>query len=461
MSLWQLIGWSAPLLVLVLVLLMPWTVARAIFIPLGMPRAARWLASLAAGRWQRDGHGGGLIAAAWAVLHQEPPDPDAIARIERERDAQPMLLGSHVLATGLLAAARGDLDNARLLLESVTELGPRTTPRLVRSLAREWLVADAASRGKWAWAAHMTQGSRLRSRCLRLLDAASARLAGWADAPPVPWLWLMWLMAPRRRHTLALVRRAADMPIPAGGSTGDDAGAAPAPPRPAPGLPPEDAYQHALRVHVAALGSMAGPGNTAGATAEAAAIIIDDLARAWDLALDAPETRRVVLERAAVLGARNGEAALQAMEQTVTRDLATMIRAALLPLPMRAMTSRTMRATARLLRGELMSEIELAFDALQSRVLADRRLTPIDEWREWLALRALHQRAAAVGGIELRRMVFPHVHQVGCKYAVWLWNQRTQHLMANEMFRWLLGEATIVGDSEAMALQERNWEARF
>lgn len=456
---WQLIAWSVPLLVLVLVLLVPWTVARGIFIPLGMPRAARWLASLAAGRWEQDGHGGGLIAAAWAVLRQATPDPDAIVWIERARDAQPMLRASHVLATGLLAAARGDLDCARLLLDSVTGLGPRTTPRLVRALAREWLVADAARRGKWAWAAHMTRGPRLRSRTLRLLDAASARLAGWADAPPVPWLWLMWLMAPRRRHTLALVRRAA-APIPAPGSAGGSAsgGADDAPASARPALHP-DAYQHALRAHVAVLGNLTGAGRTA--DAEAAAHTIEDLARAWDQALDAPETRRMVMERAAALGVRNGEAALQALADAVTRDLATLIRAALLPLPPRAMTSRTMREAARLLREELISEIELAFDALQNRVLAERRLTPIDEWREWLALRALHQRAAAVGGIELRRMVFAHVHQVGCKYAVWLWNQRTQHLMANEMFRWLLGEAVIVGDSEAAELQRRNWEDRF
>lgn len=463
---WLLLLCVVVILVVLAALFMPWTVARSLLIPRGMPRAARWVASLSTRTWGNDTIGGGLVAAAWAVLRRQRHDPAApgqtsehaisatIAWIERERDGQPMLRASHVLATGLLAAARGDLESARLLLTSVTELAPNTTPRTVRALAREWLVADAAARGKWDLAALLAREPRAHSRTLRLLAAVSARLAGWDRASP-PWLlWLLWLHAPHRRHTLALVQRAVDTATAAataqaGADSATDA-AADASSSHAGAAPADvDAHQRALRAHVAVLG---------GDDHERA---IEDLAHAWDRALSAPETRRLVNERAAALGARGADAAWRALEDAVARDLADIVRQAGLPLGRCPTQSRVMAEAARLLRETLMNEVELAFDALLRRVTAERRLAAIDEWREWLSLRALHQRAVLVGGMDLRRMVFPHVHQIACKHAVWLWNQRGQHLLANAIFRWLLTEATTVGDSEAIELQQRNWDAEY
>jgi hypothetical protein len=79
----------------------------------------------------------------------------------------------------------------------------------------------------------------------------------------------------------------------------------------------------------------------------------------------------------------------------------------------------------------------------------------------WLPGRAVYPRAAGLGGIELRRLAFPHVHHTVCKLAVWLWNQREEHVMANAMFRWLLDEALSVGDAEAIELQSRNWDPKL
>lgn len=39
-----------------------------------------------------------------------------------------------------------------------------------------------------------------------------------------------------------------------------------------------------------------------------------------------------------------------------------------------------------------------------------------------------------------------------------MWNERKQYLLANSVFAWLLAEAVLVGDAEAIELQRRNWD---
>jgi hypothetical protein len=442
--------WSAPLLAAGMLLLMPWTVARRVLIPLGMSRSARFFSSLAGWTWSRDRRGGGLVAGAWAILHQKVPGREDMARLEAARDAAPVLSAAQVLATGLLAAARGDLESARALLGSVEELGARTAPTMVHALAREWLVADAAERGQWARVATLAGGDSgrapaARTRATRLLGAVAARFMGRDDAPGTAWLWLLWLLAPCRRHSFALVRRARMAPARKG-------------PTPAPvdhrletTLRP-DHYADALSAHVYAL---------ARDPSRLGADDLERLADAWDRALADPATRHMVMQRAAVLGARSGERVLHDLSETVARDIAGMARAAGVTLTEREFASPTLGQAQSWLHNELLGEIEIAFDALQIRVMDKRTLSSIDEWREWLSLRAVYARAAGLGGLELRRLAFPHVHHTVCKLAVWLWNQRDEHLMANAMFRWLLDEALAVGDAEAIELQSRNWDQKL
>lgn len=432
----------APLCVLILVVLMPWTVARRVCIPLGMSRAAGWLSALSGWTWCKDMSGGGLVAAAWAVCRQRMPDRDAVQRIEAARDRQPTLTAAQVLATGLLAAARADMPAARWLLESVDVLGPRSTPSMVHKLAREWLVADAVACGDWARAADLAPGQLPRSRMTRFLGAAAARIAGHANAPESALIWAHWLVAPMRRRTYDLARRAAAAPM---------SGAAGFVPRGLLGtsLPP-DRHADALSAHVAALQQ---PHCTAADIAR--------LAEAWDQALAAPETRAFIMQRASALGASAAtcvDRMLLRLGEEVAEDLAGMVRSARLALGDRAARSPILSAAQGRLHEELLGELELAFDALSARVERRHALSSVDEWREWLSLLALHRRAVAVGGLELGRLAFPHVHHIGCKLAVWLWNERREHLMANAMFRWLLDEAMAVGDAEAIELENRNWD---
>jgi hypothetical protein len=438
--------WCVPCFVVGLALLMPWATTRRVLIPLGLARPAYWLAGLAGWTWKHDRDGGSLVAGAWALLYQRAPNREVMDWLSRQRDRQPAFQASHALATGLMAAARGDLTGARALLESVEEIGPQRTPRIFHALAREWLVADAASRGQWARVVTLARGARAATPSVRLLGKIGGHLdASQPATTSALSLWWSWLVAPHRRHTLALVRRAARASVAATGP-----GAAPVHALTT-SLQP-DPHTDALTTHVAVLCGQVGPSH---------AVALRYLAHAWDRALTSPDTGRAILQRAAALGARNGARALAALTETVARDLADMARAYELPVAAWSRDSHSLREAERLLREQLIAEVELAFDALRDRVDQNRNLSAMDEWREWLSLRALHRRAASLGGFDLRRLVFPHVHNVACKMAVWLWNERREYFLANAMFHWLLQEAVAVGDAEAIELQRRNWDDSF
>ena len=113
-------------------------------------------------------------------------------------------------------------------------------------------------------------------------------------------------------------------------------------------------------------------------------------------------------------------------------------------------------AAARRLRAELLGEIELASSTLRRRCEDKRALPPLDEWREFVALRAAVDGAARLGGLELRRLAFPTLHPDACKLAVWLWNERKERAIAHEVFAWLLHQAQLSGDERAVELQAKN-----
>ncbi len=438
--------WCIPIAAALLALLMPWTIARRVLIPLGASRAARFMSELSGWAWGRDRHGGGLVAGAWALLRQKEPSSTAIVALEQSRGNAERLGATQVLATGLIAAARGDREAARQLIASVGEIGVKTSPKLAHKLAREWLVADAAESGSWERVADLAGKPGPRTRMTRLLGAVGSRLSQRQKAPGTPLLWLHWAVAPSRRNTLQLVRAAARV-APAGGSGKNQPRL-----RLDTSIRPEP-YADALDSHVAVLTKREHRGLVA--------VDLASLARVWDRALGAPGTRAMIMQRAAILGARSGERALSDLCQAVATDLADLARSAELAIAdwRPDKTCSTVLADAqRQLENELMASIELAFDVLFERTSAKRQLSSIDEWREWLSHRAMYQRAASLGGIEMRRLAFHHVHHTVCKLAVWLWNERKEHLMANAMFRWLLTEAMAVGDTEAIELQSRNWD---
>lgn len=432
-----------PALAAALAALSPWTIARRVFVPLGMWRAAYaagWLAKLS---W--DGHpGGDFVAGAWALARRDTIDPDAMAALEQRREASARLSGAHILGTALLAAARGDRETARAMLIGLRRMG-NLAPRLARRLAGEWLAADAAERGAWRDVAAVGASGGPRTRATRFLLAVTARLTGAPGAPGRLQLRLLWILAPARlatRRLLALALSSFAIAEP-GPDPGRSAGA---------GLdlpPPEraDSLATALRHHVALCHAAARDVTPATMVA---------VAQAWDRALADPATRDGTAHRAAVLGADAPARAIDSLTRGVEAELARLVRDRRIRLDALDASSPTLARAVHSVREKLLSDIEISVERLGRRVQSRRALPALDEWREVLALWRLYDEAAAAGGLELRRVAFPDIHHHVGNLAAWLWNERNELAIANAMFRWLLEEATAVGDEEAIRLQKRN-----
>ncbi|WP_437997515.1 hypothetical protein WMF26_43310 [Sorangium sp. So ce185] len=431
----------------------PWLAARHVFIPLGLPRAAYGAARRSLFAWPADPRGGAALAAAWALCRARRPDPEAEAWVSEllDRDAaappgagaaamrRASLGGAGVAAGAMLAAYRGDQEGARLLFESVRTLDPRACPREARRVAAGWLAAEAASRGDWP--AVLERAREGGGRALSLLGAVAARLLGEAPAPGALELWLRWLAAPHRRATLPLVRRAL--------AAGEGA-PPPQPEEPEPcaaKVAEGDLWSRAVLLHATML--LRPRGKVSG----------DDLRRlggAWDAALDDERAQAELRERAQLLGASGAQAALGPLSRAVEEDLAAALRAARVPREAWDDLGGTIGRTRRRLRDELLSEVELACDALRRRVDEKRELPALSEWREWISLRAQYEAAAALAGAEFRRLAFPKVHADVCHAAVWLFNARKERAIANAMFRWLLAEAEALEDARLAGLQRGN-----
>jgi hypothetical protein len=420
----------------VLVLLFPWPITRLMLIPLGFWRPAFHMAQLSGWVWRGDVSGGQLVAGAWAVLRQRHPSPSAIVWLSARRDEIEPLGAPGVLGSALLADALGDHAAARRLMQIVADFDDDQRPPLTRYLANEWLVADAASRGAWADVELRGRSPHRRSRATKLLGDVAARLIGY---PPVPGnlaLILRWLLAPSRWRTFSLVRRALLEP---------QVQVVPEVRRPAE-IPALTLEGHALlAAHSGAIASGRIP-----------TIELHQLGRGWDQMLADPSVRSQTARRALALRAGDPDLVLERLGRQVEADLSALARAGAVPLAELEDHSKTLRRVARELRHALLDELAIMSEGLEARVRARRQLAPLDELREFLALREHYERVCELGGPELVRIAFSQIHDPLCNLAVWLWDERGETGIANAMFRWLGHEAVMAGDEQAAELQRRN-----
>jgi hypothetical protein len=309
----------------------------------------------------------------------------------------------------------------------------------VRELAGEWLACDAAERAAWDELNDDAAGARWPATPLTyLLEGIAARHTGAASAPARTELWARWALAPHRRATRPLVvaALAARSGAPATGDTGDPAAPVAAEPTPLPG---------AVAAHLA---FEARP-----ATAASLAFTV----RAWDTALADPATRGWLARRALELDAPAGavERAIHDVAGAVTDDLARLAEAAQLGAPPDAIGPVASGLVRRLRHGRL-DALEAGFSRWADRRHDNAPHPAVDEWRELVALWTAYNAAVTAGGIELRRLAFPHAFSKGSNMAAWLWNQREEYALSHAISRWLLDEALVVGDAEAIELGHRN-----
>ena len=473
-------AWDAALVIALVaaILIAPRPLAHGVAVPRGWWRVAYWLVQIdELGRAGSDLTA--RLAAARAAARVGSP-PAASAWLADGRRAR--LDATEVAVQAILAHGRGERDDARglfLTIAAFAEPAPEA-----REIAAEWLAVDDAARGGWATLvargaerARPSRGAHRRPSVIRagvdadavageplwpatsltyLLEGVGARLLGHADAPSAANLWLRWLEAPARRHTRALVQRA----IAARPSSAAPAAAtsvtstttstpAASPPADTPVARADTtALAAALRAHARALRA-----GTVEATAAAAI--------AWDATIATSGLAVAVARRAIELGAPvdAGDRALAALDDQVVGELAALVERRALPLPAlhaRAPGSPLLAAVAGRARRDMLARLELTCDRIGDRTHAERSIDPIDELRTFVAVRRAYDDAAAQGGVELERLAFPHVHGELSSWTVWLWNERSQHLLSHLITTWLFERALAVGDAEAIELHGAN-----
>jgi hypothetical protein len=428
------------------------SLVRLVLVPTGCHRLAYYAAAWS--RPEADPAAYALCIAAWASRSGV-----ATAWVSARREARRPLGDGEIAATALLSAARGDARGARELLRSIAmivECHPA-----VRELVGEWLACDAAERGAWrelvdqpappfggtAARGHApvvddaARGRWPATPLTYLLEGIAARQTGAAGAPGRAELWARWALAPRRRATRALVREALDVPP---GINAADALAADMPANPVRAVG-QAALPHALAAHLAL--------ESRRPTAADLAFTVG----AWDAALDDAATRTWLARRALELDAPAGAAdrAIRDVAVAVTEELAWRAEAAGLGAPTGA-NGLVGHGLGRRLRHGRLDALEAAFSRWAERRHDNTVHPAIDEWREFLALWTAYNAAVTAGGLELRRLAFPHAFSKGNHMAAWLWNQRDEYVLSHAISVWLLAEARIVGDTEAIELGHRN-----
>lgn len=421
-AMWHIGWWPLAIAVVVMFVAPPLqpVISRRILVPMGWYRLAFWAGHFVS---MDDSDAYGLVCASWA--HARKPSIDGEAWITARRDKRIPLGDSEIVVTALLASARGDADTCRQLLRS-TAFMVENHP-LVRELAGEWLAVDAAERGAWAELhSHAIAATWPASALTYFLESIASRRVDAKTSPGDFELFARWLLAPYRRATRKLLV-AVHEPTPARSAVASEADL------------PEGALPRAIHHHVTFQGSS-----------------LDELVRAWDAALVDRDVQTWLARRALELDAPEGavDRAIRDVAQVVTDELTRIADAGGLGAP--TANGPVGEALMRRLRHGRLDALESGFNRWEQRRHTGSVRSPIDEWREWVALRAQYEAAVAAGGIELRRLAFPHAYSKGTSMAVWLWNSRNEYALSHAISAWLRDEAMAVGDTEAIELCSRN-----
>lgn len=413
------------------VFMAPWLFTHLVLVPLGWPRAAFWLGRTATFSWANDPVGAGLVAAALATIRSGTvASADWIdARVQ----AQSPLLPGGVLASGLMAFARGDHERARRIITFLGWFPGHRVPDPAWKIAREWLVLDAASRGEWATAARLgASDGRARSTTTEQVARAAERMVappGSTFGAPLPARGT----GMRRDLEAELVRRIRE-------ADGRPATVEDEAPEVA---ETSDALSAALVEHVL----------VARATKPSAAAVRRLIAR-WEAVTDDPAFSPRLAMRAGELGARDPMEQRKRFLAEVADELREMAVAA--GLASGEVTLGGGSSESDRLREQALSDLEVATTALRRRVTGERDLPGIDELGEFLEVARLYERVARVAGLATQRLVFRQLQDAGTDQAVRLFNVRKERAIANAIFRYLVTAANTAGDARAAELSQKN-----
>jgi hypothetical protein len=413
----------------VILLFAPSLVLQSIIVPLGWPRAAyriaRWCRTLEVVQ-ERDA--GAAFYGALALARHPEPAKDIVDWLALKMERAPMLRGAGVVATGLLAALRGERIRARSLLRIAHAAERPFISHRARVVARDWLVADAARGGDWREVAHLGRGWP-SLRWSYAVGRMAERLARDPRASGDTWLRACWLMAPRRRTTLPLLRCA--LAVPRG-----ETGAVATPPM-VTDLPQAltglaDALAHRFVHDGAALARVVA---------------------AVDSALGCEATTERIKARSAALDAELDPAAIVAgMRARLTELLAPAIEES----PRLAtgdVRPPSLDQAAEEVRARWFRDIEAQCRDYAERNQRQSALAAVAEWQAWATTRDNAEQLLALAPAS-EYAVFHAMYVPVCNFAVFQHNICKRLVLAHEIYAWLHRHAK--GDDAAAALLLRN-----
>lgn len=414
-------SWSTASIFVLLAIVFPRPFVRGVLAPLGLVRVA-WalerICSVSSDVHERDA--AGLLAAACVTAARYSA---ARARFVQTRlDAAWELATEGAAAAALVAAARGDLAEARSLFRLLRD--HRFASPATARMSRDWLAVDAAARGDWPAITRMTGADIGRLGALFVEIATRPKEPRRADDLR---LWWRWLLAPRRIATFAFVRRASRAPI-----TRD-----PTPPIPSDGLSahrallalaPERVRRVDVQRAISAIDTMAtSPSFLAGLGRRALALSIDT-----DVGLSRDAFVRA-LEQDVVAVLAQTDLSLRKLEPGPTLD-------------------RVLDA----LRRDRREQLELLVRDVGERTASRRALLQREEWRAWGEIHAALTRAGRNANATEHAVLHQIVFSPVTNWAVWLANVRGMRSLAAHIFTVLRDHAEEARDASATALLTRN-----
>jgi hypothetical protein len=405
----------------------PTIVLRWIVVPLRIPRVAYWTVKLC---WPlgyvKEIRAGGVVYGALALARKGASD-EAALWLERRLHGVERMRGAGVVAAGLLAALRKDSDLVRHLLSMADRIDPGLISPPARTIARDWLVVDAARVGNWHRVIRLGRRRTISLRWSHSMARIGERLTGdpqaWRD-----WqLWPCFLWAPRRRATYPLFRRALAVPVRRSKQST---------------APPADATLPL------ALGELAR------AIADASAQDGEALARsiaAVDRSLDS--MRDEIQQRLNALGGRGDADIILSDFRRRMIELVTPLIEDNPHLARAAHRGSIMEQTAWQVRRRLFGDIEARCRDYRERTAATSSLDLITEWQAWAMLKGSAEQLLELDP-DVERVLFQTVYASLCNFAVFQHNGRKRIALAHDMFIWLLRHCR--NDSQARELLAKN-----
>lgn len=356
-----------------------------------------------------------------------------------------------LVAAALQLTLREGLTAALPLVRCLDSLDDTVKPPWAMAVAQELQLVELMRLGDWSKVRALTPQCEASS-LIAFVDACAKvfvpQLPGAVDAAVAPpsrdRLYWLWLKVPEKQHLLWLLDKAQDFKPQAVGSVVP------------PASEPQD-HKPKLDVALAALGKLwkiephlVGPEH------------LRKVGLLWDAALTDKDTERLAMTRALTLTIPGSEhKALASLRSQVVETLRSYLGDGQMPIsklfPDGKMPTQGVLVEAVLaVRAKLLEQFESATTQLEERTTDQRSLPWLDEWREWASIRDAYQRIEDFGGAEARRLAWTSLHRQANNWACWLWNARSEKVLANAVFRFLLRESLAIGDDRTAQLAKKN-----